>query len=218
MAEEDLHIVELRDYFYRDRFGKVILIMLSLCVAIGLLIATAVYLYLNKPKPVTFHVDNDWRIQADVPLDQPYLSSPDLIQWVSDVVRRMFIVDFINYDNQVKNMSQYFTPDGWRVFLDQLNIYANYTNVQTNKLFVNDTPDGAPIILQQGLLSGRYGWWVQMPVNVNFATYNRTSSLTLTLQILVVRVSTLKNLAGVGIDNVIVAKSSTNLQRGAATS
>lgn len=204
MAEQQLHVVELQDDFYRDSFGRVIFIIISLLGAIALLIVASVYLYLEKPSPVYFPVAEEWRVLPPVPVTQPYLTEPDLLQWTSDAILKSFVFDFNRYNDQLKNASQYFTPDGWRIFLNQLNNYANYTNVQTNKLFINAVPAGAPFILNQGLLSGRYAWWVQMPVTLNYIAANRTTPQTLMLQVLVVRVPTLNNLNGVGIDNVII--------------
>jgi len=43
-----------------------------------------------------------------------------------------------------------------------------------------------------------------MPITINYASYEKTYSKSLVLQVLVVRVPTLTNLAGVGIDNVLV--------------
>ncbi|EKD70569.1 MAG: hypothetical protein ACD_46C00488G0006 [uncultured bacterium] len=205
MAEEEWHIVGLDDDFYRDSFGKVIFLSMSVCFAIVLLAGLSIYLHLNKPKPVNFAVGADWRIQPAVPIDRPYLSTPDLLQWVSDVLRKVFVLDFNQYNDQLKLSQQYFTSDGWSVFLNQLNNYANYNNVKVSKLFVNGTPAGAPFILNQGLLSGRYAWWVQMPIDLQYQGGASLPNRSLTLQILVVRIPTVNNLSGVAIDNVIVA-------------
>lgn len=209
MAEEALQVVKLQDDFYRDSFGKVIFIIVSLIIAIGFLTATSVYLYLNQPPPKMFMVEKEWRVQAPVPLNQPYLTIPELLQWVSYVLPRSFEFDFINYNEQKKAIAQYFTEDGMKVFLNQLNIYANYNKVQTYKMFVNAAPAGAPLIYNQGNLedkSGVYGWMVNMPLVINYTGYSGASSQTLTLQVLVVRVSTLNNLNGVAIKNVLVLK------------
>jgi intracellular multiplication protein IcmL len=214
MAEEELHTVELQDGFYRDSFSKMILVIAAICTAIILLIGLSLYFFLAKPKPITFLVDREWRVQPAISLAQPYLATANLLQWVSDVLPLAFNYDFNHYNDQLKLVSKYFTADGWKIFLNQLNIYANYNNVQSYKLFVNGTPAGAPYILNQGLLSGRYGWWVQMQVTINYAGLNPPPSKTLTLQVLVVRVSTLNNLMGVGIDNVVVTSGAMNQQIG----
>lgn len=205
MAEEELPVVQLQKDFYRDGFNKLLLVIAGFIFVVGLLGLISLRLYLEKPAPQTFPVDSEWRVQPAVPLSQPYLSTPDLLQWVSDSIQKAFVLDFYNYNDQLKHASQFFTQNGWQTFVNQLNIYANYNNVQAYKMFINATPTSAPIILQQGLLSGVYGWWVQMPIEVNFASYTKASKQSLLLQILVVRVSTLNNLSGVGIENVIVA-------------
>jgi len=85
-----------------------------------------------------------------------------------------------------------------------LNIFVAYNAIQSSKSFVNGSPGGAPFILNQGLLSGKYGWWVQMPVNVSYSSLEGGKTLSLVLQALVIRVPTLDNLYGVAIDNVIL--------------
>lgn len=209
MAEE-AQTVELQTRFYRDSFGKVLILILSICFAIALFVSLAIYIHLQKPKPIQFNVGNDWRVIEPVPLDQPYLSQPDLLQWVNDAIQKVFVFDFYHYNDQLQKASQYFTSDGWKVFLNQLNNYVNYNNVQTYKTFINAVPTSAPYILREGLLEGRYGWWVQMPITLNYIGYQRSTSQNITLQILVVRVSTLNNLNGVGIDNVMVVTGAGN--------
>jgi intracellular multiplication protein IcmL len=211
MAEEELQTVVLRDDFYRDSFGKVVLVIFGIVVAIICLIALSVYLYLSKPPPVTFHVDGDWRVQAPVPLDQPYFQNfqkPDLLQWVADSVPQAFHFDFNHYNDQLKVASQYFTAEGWKIFLNQLNIYANYNNVQSGKLFVRASPSGAPSLVNEGLLGGRYAWLVVIPITISYSGYKPPGQKDLQLQVTVVRVSTLNNLTGVGIDNVVVVNGS----------
>lgn len=206
MVEQEQHIVHLHDDFYRDSIGKVMVVLIGTIGGIAFLIALSIYLHMSKPSPITFIVHNDWRVQPLVALDQPYLSVPDVLQWTSDALQKSFVYDFNHYNDQLKTASPNFTADGWKVFLGQLNNYANYSNVQKNKLFITATALGAPFVLNQGLLSGRYAWWVQMPIKINYASYNQNYSQDLKLQVLVVRVSTLDNLMGVAIDNIMTAK------------
>lgn len=203
--EEEIVEITLKDHFYQDSFNKVLTIIVSIVIAIVLLLGLVVYVYMQKPTPVHFVVGNEWRVQPDVPINSPYLSTADVVQWVSEVLPQAFHFDFVNYNNQLQDASRFFTDDGWKVFLNQLNIYANYNNVQSYKLFIAGTPAGAPYILNQGLLSGRYAWWVQLPMTITYKGLNPQPEKDITLQVLVVRVPTLNNLSGVGIENVIVA-------------
>ena len=206
MAAEELQIVRLKDSFYRDGFYKALTALAVLLAAIILLILTSIYLFLSKPAPVTFHVDDEWRILPPIALNQPYLATPDLLQWTSDAVQNMFSYDFVNYMDELKDYSQYFTADGWKKFLDMLNTYINYNLVQNNKLFVSASAMGAPFILRQGLLEEKYGWWVQMPINISQINVEKRNDQQLVIQLLVTRVPTLNNINGVGIDDIIVLK------------
>lgn len=206
MAGEELETVKLQDNFYRDGFYKILFVFLTLLTSIGCLIALATYLYVVVPPPVRFSTDNDWRILPPVPLNEPYLRTPDLIQWVSEVLPNSFTFDFVNYAKQFQNITQFYTPNGLSKLTEILNLYVNQKNVESNKLFVNSSAAGAPFILNQGLLQKTYAWWIQMPITINSISVGRSIPQDLVLQALVVRVSTLNNLNGVAIDNLVVNK------------
>jgi intracellular multiplication protein IcmL len=212
MAEQSERIVVLKNDFYKDSFYTILLVIISLTIAVIVLFVISIYLYNNKPKPVYFATAQSWRVQGDVPVNLPYLSTPDLLQWTNNIFRQAFTLDFTNYDKQLNALQPYFTANGWQIFLNQINIYANANSVQQLMLFVNATPSGAPYILNSGLLTGKYAWWVVMPLTLNYISVDSANnqSKKLTLQVLVVRVSTMNNLTGVAIDNVIVPSSSQN--------
>lgn len=204
MAEENLQVVRLKQDFYRDGLNKVIFALITIGAAIGLLIALTVYFYLTKPPPTTFSSDSEWRILSPVPLDQPYLPVADLVQWVGETVPQLFTFDFVNYARQYKNLEQYFTSKGWQTYLTAVNPYVHASRIQSQKLFVGASLSNAPIISNQGLLEGRYGWWVTMPITISYTSGNKTSTQDIALEVLVIRVSTLNNLYGVAIENFIV--------------
>lgn len=218
MADESTTELTWHDDFYHDRFTGVVLIILGVLIALSLLVLTSVSLYITKPPPTIFHVASDWRVQAPVPLEQPYLPMPDLLQWVTGVVPGAFSIDFLNYTDQLKASQGYFTENGWSVFMSQLNNYVDQAKLTSNRQFVNCLPTGAPFVINQGVLSGRYAWWIQLPVVLSFAGAVRSANIPLTLQLLVVRVPTDNNLMGVAIDNVIVPQEGgNNLNTGAGT-
>lgn len=204
MSEATETEVTWHDDFYRDKFARVIVIIASALLVLSLVVLTSLSLYLTKPAPIVFLVDNEWRVQAPVPIDQAYLSLPDMLQWVSRVVPNTFNIDFLDFDNELKDNTHYFTNNGWTIFLNQLNNYVDKQTLIQNKQFVSGVATGAPFVLNQGILSGRYAWWVQLPIQISYAGGLRMAPKQLTLQLLVVRVPTNDNLMGIAIDNVIV--------------
>lgn len=206
MANTELDIVRLKDDFYRDGFYRFVFSIVTITIAVLLLIAVSLYLEFSKPKPVVFSVGQEWRMLPPVPLDKPYLNTADLLQWVSDVVPASFHFDFINYSDQLKDITQYYTNPGWKKFLDIVNTYANYNTIQNNKMFMSAEPGGAPTVINEGVPQGRYAWLIQIPIQITYigASDKAPTTQSLTLQMLVVRVSTLNNLNGVGIDDIVV--------------
>lgn len=205
--EEESATLKLHDDFYRDRFSSLVLVICGALIAITAVVCVSLYLYLHVPPPINFKVDADMRVQAAVPLDRPYLSTPDLLQWVADVLPKSFGLDFVYYDSQLNQYKKYFTTQGWQAFKNQLNIFANFTDLQANKIFVYGAPNAAPYILNERVIqeTNVYGWWVQVPLVISYDGYKPPPSKNVTFQVLVVRVSTLNNLSGVAIDNIIQA-------------
>lgn len=206
MAEEDFTVVTIEDNYYRDCFGRVLFIGASLLASIAALFAMVIYVYLTEPPPVTFKVGDDWRIVAPVDIQEPYLSEGELLQWVSDTLPKLFKVDFLHVDDQLSDLKPYFTENGYQIFLSQFNNNIDRNRLQTGKLFVTTEITEAPVILNQGLLSSRYAWWVQIPINIGYAGMEVVPSVAVTLKFLIVRTETSNNLTGVAIDNVVVEK------------
>lgn len=200
-------VAHLKDDFYRDGFRVVLLSLAMIVVAIGLLIILSLYFFLHQVLPINFPVYEDWRVQADVPLDRPYLHTADLLQWVSTAVPGVFAVDFLNYDQGIKNASRYFTPAGWPEYMAVTNTFMGHDEVLKKKDFVTASATGAPFVVNQAVEDGKYKWVVQMPIDVRYSGIeggNQTTSLD--VHVTVVRVSTLNNLDGIGIDSITVTR------------
>jgi hypothetical protein len=211
MAAEEMTVVELQDRFYRDSVSKLMIAYIAIVIMICSMTGILIYVYLDNPPPIFFSVDNEMRVQAAVPLDKPYLSDSDLMQWIAEVLPKALIYDFNYYDKQIDKAKQYFTNNGWTAFSNQLNIYANYNTVQANKLFVTAQITAAPYKLNSGVLedSDKFGWWVQIPLTIKYDGYRPQPDKKVTFQVLIVRVSTLNNLVGVAIDNIYQAPETT---------
>ncbi len=207
MAEEELQVVSLRDDFYRDGFYKALGAFALLLIAIILLSAASLYLQFSKPSPVEFVTGDEFRTVAPVPINQAYLTQPDLMQWISERLPALFRYDFVNYNRDINTNMRYFTDNGWKNYQDLLKIYADGNSIAASKLFVSAVPGGAPIMLNQGLLPGGvYGWWIQMPLNLSYSSRTTGNAIPLVAQVLVVRVPTLNNLSGVAIEKMTLTK------------
>jgi hypothetical protein len=209
MAGEDLQIVRLRTDFYRDGFSKMLIAIAIIVIAVIMLCALSVYLFVSKPDPVYFATDNDFRVVAPVPLNVPYISDPDLYQWVSVAIPAAFTYDFLNYNVEQQEVTQYFTTNGWQNLLGHLsNFHVDFNALQNTKTFVTAQITGAPFILSQSNTEAKYTWDVQIPMNLSYS--NARSTLSLVIVARVVRVPTLDNLNGVAIDSMTITSSQGN--------
>jgi hypothetical protein len=211
MAGEELQIVRLRNDFYRDGFYKMFIALALMLGAIFLVLSASFSLWLEKPSPVVFNTDAEGRVFPPVPLNLTYISTADLLQWVSSVLPQAFSYDFMNYNNQYGNLQHYFTPDGFAKLTNILNTYANPKTVVDSKLFIIAAPSAAPTVFNQGLinkgtLAGRYGWWIQLPLDIKYTSAEKDYTTPVIVKALVVRVPILNDLSGIAIDDLLVSK------------
>ena len=208
MAGDELEIVRLRNDFYKDGFYKVFFALVMMAFAIFLLLCASLSLYLEKPAPLLFRTDNEGRVFQPVPLNEIYISNADLLQWTSKALPASFTFDFLNYNDELGAVQQYYTRNGFQKLLDLLAIYANDKTVQDSKLFIQAAPSTVPSLFNQGLINdnngGRYGWWVSMPMDLHYTTADKTFTTPVIIQALVVRVPITNDLSGVAIDDILV--------------
>lgn len=210
MAEEELEIVRLKNDFYKDGFYKVFLALIMMMTAIVLLLFASLSLYLEKPSPILFYTDNEGRVFPPVPENKPYISTANLLQWASKRLPASFTFDFSNYANELNDLQQYYTRNGWQKLQDLLTTYANEKTVEDSKLFIQAVPSSVPTIFNQGLIQegtgGSYGWWIQLPLDIRYTTADKNYTTSVIIQALVVRVPILNDLSGVAIDDILLSK------------
>ena len=169
-----------------------------LIVNIGL-VGVIFYQASNQPQAKYFATSSDGRITPLSPLSQPVVSTSALLQWANQAAVAAYTYNFVTYRKQLQEASEYFTPEGWRNYEKALQGSRNLETVLARKLVVTAVATGAPVVLDQGRIRGRYAWKVQMPVLVSYQSATTTYQQPLTLTLVVVRVSTLNVPKGIAI-------------------
>jgi intracellular multiplication protein IcmL len=204
MAEEALAAVAMRNTFYRDGQRK-LMIALLLSVLINLVLASfLVYLVTHPPQPKYFATSINGRITPIFPLNEPNQSDSAVLQWANQAAIAAFTYNFVNYRDELQVSSGFFTPEGWTQFLNALKQSNNLDAVKAKKLIVSAVATRAPIILQKGLLNGRYSWRVQMPILVTYQSASEFTQQNNVVTMLITRVSTLNSPRGIGIAQFVV--------------
>ena len=82
------------------------------------------------------------------------------------------------------------------------NAKINLDAVTKRQLIVNAVPGGAPVILNQGILDGRYAWRVQMPLLVTYRSSSDVYHNTWIVTMVITRVSAATHERGIAINQI----------------
>ena len=205
MKEDALQIVTLRNEFYRDNYRKVVAALLVSFFIILILAGALFYIVTNPPAPRYFATTNDGRILPLIPFDRPNLSNSAVLEWANTAAAATYSYNFINYRQALQQAADYFTAEGKQMFFNAIKSSNNLTAVIAKKLIVSAVATGVPVVLEQGVMLGRYTWKVQIPMLITFQSASQFSQQSVTVTMVIVRVSTLESPRGIGIAQFIVS-------------
>lgn len=208
MADDVLTEVVMRNGFYRDGQRKMILILLFSIVCNLILGSMLVYVITHPPEPRYFATSINGRITPLVALNAPNQSDSAILQWANQAAIATFSYNFVNYRSELVAASGFFTAEGWDQFVSALGASNNLEAIKAKKLVVSAVATSAPVILQKGVLNGRYAWRIQMPILVTYQSASEFSQQNLNVTMLVTRVDTLNSPRGIGIAQFVSAPAS----------
>lgn len=204
MTEDALTVVAMRNEFYRDSYRKVMIILLiSVLLNIGLG-SILYYMISHPPLPKYFATSINGRITPLHALDQPNQADTSVLQWANQAIIASFSYNFVSYRKELQAASEFYTAEGWQNFTQALTSSNNLEAVKAKKLIVSAVATQAPVILQKGVLNGRYSWRIQMPLLVTYQSASQFTQSHYMVTMLITRVSTLNNPRGIGISQIVV--------------
>ena len=207
VTDVPVEMVHLRNAFYRDSYHRVMkAVLLSILVIMGLAMVLS-YVILNPPRPKYFAVDENGRITPIVPLKYPNMSPPALLQWATQAAIAAYTYNYVNYRKELQAASAFFTPNGWSAFVKAVQGSTNLGAVKAKKIVMSAVARGAPVIVWQGLMNGRYAWKVQLPLLVTFQSASMLSQQYLVISMTIVRVDTVYSARGIGIGQFVAESS-----------
>lgn len=191
--------------FYRVHFKK-FEYALIVCIVLMLLLGFLVmYQLTHRPLPAFYAVTPDGKQLTLVAYDEPSQIPAAVLRWASKAAVTAYTYDFSNTNSQLAAARQYFTQSGWdayRASVDEL-----IKTVVQNQIFVNAVVSAPPVISSQGYEFGSgYTWHVQLPFLVTYQSAEITSQKNYLLQLKIVKMSTMENPQGIGIDEFVMGK------------
>lgn len=199
-----LGAVVTRNEFYRDGFRNLIrIVILQTVIVIGLILALIVFMTSAKPDDRYFATTADGRLMQLVPLDRANMNTSALMSWATQAVTETMTFGYHDYQRRLQQASRHFTRRGWESFAGALQKAKIIDSITANQQVVTAEPRSAPILQNQGVLNGKYRWLLSMPLRVTYKTGSQQRVENLNVKLLVERVPSLENPAGVGIEQWI---------------
>lgn len=119
-----------------------------------------------------------------------------MIVWANEAAAATFTYDFVNFETELQTASNYFTPNGWKEFYKALEQSDNLKALKEKKLLITATAFRAPIILQAGLLNGRYSWRIQTLLQVTYQNSSKYTQQNIVVTMLIARASPYEGVRG----------------------
>jgi len=199
-----LELVRFRNFFYRDGYRKSMTVLL---MSMGLNLALVVLVciqFFTKPSPVYFATQSNGSLIAIQPLDQPIVDQDMLIVWATRAAVASYSFNFVDWQNDLQNVQQYYTETGFKNFTEALKNSGNLDTVVAKRLVVQATVVDVPRIVQQGLIKGRYAWKIQIPMLIKYTSASEELRQPVLVTMLIARVPTTQKPEGIAIAQFVV--------------
>ena len=203
-----LELVLLRNLFYRDAYKRVWLcVFLVFLIDVALLVGVA-YRATQSPAPQYFAATPDGRIIQQHSLTDPVKSDAQILAYVSKVTNIIYQMDYVHWQDQLQTVSNYFTPQGWRNYVDTLKASNNLNTLTQFSMVTKVQMTGVPQILQKGIVGGHYAWVIKTPVLVQYVSPSHaTISQSLDITYIIIRMSVQDNTDIIAINNFLTQTS-----------
>jgi intracellular multiplication protein IcmL len=203
VVEDVIATKMLRDANVRQKVLFMNRIAIASVIALFFSIATNVFLFTKAPDIKYFLADSEGKIKEMVAIDEPIQSVNEVLSWTSDSITKAYTFSFANYRQELQSVRPSFTTSGWQGFERALEESGNLKAVIENMFVTTAVPRGAPVIVSEGLVNGRYAWRVEVPIVVTYQSANTRTTQDLLVTAIVVRRTELEHPRGLGISQLI---------------
>lgn len=175
--------------------GAIVFSIIAILVAI---IAMLKYDVKSPPATIGVNLKNHTGQQL-ITLPFPHQSFKNVSAWIVDAVTAAYSFDFNNYDAQVERAAYYFTPDGYKTYLNALEANKIRQNVVGRKLQIAVVPMQNPVLVNGGTFGSTEFWRFKIPVLVSYYGGKEPVVKKTMIELLVLRVPAYQNYKGLSI-------------------
>lgn len=203
LVEDIVATKMLRDASLREKVYTSNRITIAAIVALVFSVMANFYLFTQDPDIKYFATDTDGKIKEMIAINEPIQSINEVLSWTTDSITKAYTFSFANYRQELQAVRPNFTTDGWDGFQRALEESGNLKAVIQNMFVTTAVPRGAPVIVGEGLINGRYAWRVEVPIIVTYQSANARTTQDLLVSAIIVRRTELEHPRGLGISQLI---------------
>lgn len=144
--------------------------------------------------------------RQDLPLqwlDRPSVSTQALLNWAALAATATFTIDFVNYQQNVADLKEYFTEVGYSSFLTAITEQGALTTINERKLVVTAVAIGTAVITREEQLDDTQTWTVEVPITVTYLSVSAEEKQNKLVTMTITQVPTKIAPKGIGIDRYV---------------
>lgn len=173
-------------------------------VALLLSVVGHVWVAWHPTPPEYFATTSDGRLIPLAPISEPYVPNEVLLTWAAQAVTQAYSLDYVHYRQQLSQMRELFTAQGFKSHLAALDEAGVLEAVQKRRLVTQVVATAPPIITNQGVLGNRYAWRVEVPIQISYQGASSVSQPQRNVvEVLIVRIPTHELARGYAIHQLI---------------
>lgn len=144
--------------------------------------------------------------QVPITLSSAHQTFKNVTSWLNDAISETYTFDFSNYYEQVNKAEQYFTPEGYKSYVNALKINNIEADIIGKQLQVASLPLQAPVLINSGDYGNAEFWRFRVPVLVSVQGSKEPAIDKYMMEVLILRVPSYVNYKGIAITEYNMTK------------
>lgn len=157
-----------RNEYYRDSYRKAWKLLYLLTAALVCSLIMNMWLMNKEHIPLPIAVTPDGRVFEVTPLTEPVLGPDGIRQWAGRTIPAMYNMNFRDYQDQIASMEPFFTPEGFKGYLQAIQRYRLIEAIRANNYIASAAVTAAPQVTETKVVNGRRQWLVKVPIVVTY--------------------------------------------------
>ena len=196
----DRNLGSEEDHYYRSGFRTMSrLVNIQLLIILALVFTLAFYVNKKEDRNRYFAETSEGKRMQMVALPLPNMGKAALANWASLAASQIMTFGFNDIDERFALSRANFTQQGWENFRKAMTASGLIDDVIKAQQIVTSVPEDPPILLQEGLVNGKYRWVFDTPLLITFRSGGVKTSRDKTVHMVLERIPTRDNPNGVGI-------------------